>query len=137
MSSIGEGEFEVAQIRAVLNCAGGSANKPLLVLSCISREEPEATRTTSQQDSGVSSRCRTPCVYMAKRLGLPELSNSWMVIFLIFDLLKDVYSVCLKECQPLPLLDNQVQDTVAQTLSGLLDGISWLLRASGVKLYGS
>ncbi|XP_028270081.1 F-box only protein 4 isoform X2 [Parambassis ranga] len=104
----GEGEFEVAQIRAVLDCPGGSASKPLLVLSCISREEPEATRTTSQQDSGVSSRCRTPCVYMAKRLGLPELSNRWMV-----------------------------QDTVAQTLSGLLDGISWLLRASGVKLYGS
>lgn len=106
----GEGESEVAQIRAVLSSAGGLASRPLLVLSCVSREEPEEVRTTSLQT--VSSRnrvrCRTPCVYMAKRLGLPQLANPWMV-----------------------------QDTVAESLSGLLDGISWLLRCSGVKLHGS
>ncbi|KAM9393049.1 F-box only protein 4 [Pholidichthys leucotaenia] len=95
----GEVNSEVAQIRAVLNCFRGSTCKPLLVLSCISREQPEATT------DGVSARCRTPCVYMAKRLGLPQLSYPWMV-----------------------------QDTVAESLSGLLDGISWLLRCSGVKL---
>uniref|UniRef100_UPI0037E9043B F-box only protein 4 n=1 Tax=Semicossyphus pulcher TaxID=241346 RepID=UPI0037E9043B len=97
----GEGESEVAQVRAVLSSAGCSASKPLLVLSCVSREEPEEV-------SGNTARCRTPCVYMAKRLGLSKLPNPWMV-----------------------------QDTVAESLSGLLDGISWLLRCSGVKLHGS
>ncbi|XP_020502117.2 F-box only protein 4 [Labrus bergylta] len=97
----GEGESEVAQIRALLSAAGGSASRPLLVLSCISREEPDAIRRSTD-------RCRTSCVYMAKRLGLPKLANPWMV-----------------------------QDTVAESLSGLLDGISWLLRCSGVKLVGS
>lgn len=92
---------EGVQIRAVLNCSRGSTSKPLLVLSCISREEPETVQTPSTR-----SMCRTPCVDMAKRLGLPHLPNPWMV-----------------------------QDTVAESLSGLLDGISWLLRCSGVKLY--
>ncbi|CAI5649985.1 unnamed protein product [Oreochromis niloticus] len=92
---------EGVQIRAVLNCSRGSTSKPLLVLSCISREQPETVRTPSTR-----SMCRTPCVDMAKRLGLPHLPNPWMV-----------------------------QDTVAESLSGLLDGISWLLRCSGVKLY--
>lgn len=77
----GEGASEVAQIQAVLNCGGGPASKPLLVLSCISREQPEAITTTGGQNTdGVGARCRTPCVYMAKRLGLPQLSNRWMVI---------------------------------------------------------
>ncbi|XP_018530668.1 F-box only protein 4 [Lates calcarifer] len=104
------GRSEVSQIRAVLSSAGGSTSRPLLVLSCISREEPEAIRTTKQQNSahGNTTRCRTPCVDMAKGLGLPQLDNPWMV-----------------------------QDTVAESLSGLLDGISWLLRCSGVKLHGS
>lgn len=67
----GGGKSEVAQIRAVLNCVQESASKPLLVLSCISREQVE----------GISeARCQTPCVYMANRLGLPQLSNRWMVI---------------------------------------------------------
>uniref|UniRef100_A0A3Q4HM54 F-box protein 4 n=1 Tax=Neolamprologus brichardi TaxID=32507 RepID=A0A3Q4HM54_NEOBR len=61
---------------------------------------------TSAVGSCTRSMCRTPCVDMAKRLGLPHLPNPWMV-----------------------------QDTVAESLSGLLDGISWLLRCSGVKLY--
>ncbi|XP_036953314.1 F-box only protein 4 isoform X1 [Acanthopagrus latus] len=104
MSSVGEGESEVAQIRAVLNSAGGSAPRPLLVLSCVSREESEAT-TLQAAPRRNRARCRTPCVDMAKRLGLPQLANPWMV-----------------------------QDTVAESLSGLLDGISWLLRCSGVKL---
>ncbi|XP_072243830.1 F-box only protein 4 [Leuresthes tenuis] len=95
----GDEKSEVAQIRAVLNCAGDSKSRPLLVLSCVSREQPETLGTT---------KCRTPCVYMAKRLCLPQLSNRWMV-----------------------------QDTVAESLSGLLDGVSWLLRCSGVKLYNS
>ncbi|XP_008334262.1 F-box only protein 4 [Cynoglossus semilaevis] len=56
----------------------------------------------------VGSSHRTACVYMAQRLGLTKLPNPWMV-----------------------------QDTVAESLSGLLDGISWLLRCSGVKLYTS
>ncbi|KAM9822660.1 F-box only protein 4 [Syngnathus typhle] len=95
----GEGESEGAQIRAVL-C---STSKSLLVLSCISREESQAVGTTRMQNNR-----RTPCVDMAKRLGLPQLPNPWMV-----------------------------QDTVAESLSGLLDGISWLLRSSGVKVYDS
>ncbi|XP_059193967.1 F-box only protein 4 [Centropristis striata] len=106
----GERESEVAQIRAVMSCAEGSASRPLLVLSCVSREEPEAISATSLQSSNSRNRTRwrTPCVAMAKRLGLPQLANPWMV-----------------------------QDTVAESLSGLLDGISWLLRCSGVKLHGS
>ncbi|XP_041644325.1 F-box only protein 4 isoform X2 [Cheilinus undulatus] len=97
----GEGESEMAQIQAVLSSARGSTSRPLLVLSCVSREEPEAV-------SRDAARCRTPCVYMAKRLGLPKLANPWMV-----------------------------QDTIAESLSGLLDGISWLLRCSGFKHFGS
>lgn len=79
MSLIGEGESEVAQIRAVLSSAEGSASRPLLVLSCVSREEPEAT-SLQTIPSRNRARCRTPCVYMAKRLGLPKLANPWMVI---------------------------------------------------------
>ncbi|XP_026198627.1 F-box only protein 4 [Anabas testudineus] len=102
-------ESEVAQIRAVLSSAPATKSRPLLVLSCVSREEPEAIRTTIREDATNRNRprCRTPCVKMAKQLGLPQLANPWMV-----------------------------QDTVAETLSGLLDGIAWLLRCSGVKLYG-
>ncbi|XP_068614092.1 F-box only protein 4-like isoform X1 [Brachionichthys hirsutus] len=104
----GEGESEVAQIRAVLSVANGS--KPLLVLSCISHEEPEAADPASLQiiTHKKRARSRTPCVDIAKRLGLPHLVNPWMV-----------------------------QDTVALSLSGLLDGLSWLLRTSGVRLSGS
>ncbi|TMS03718.1 F-box only protein 4 [Larimichthys crocea] len=106
----GEGESEVAQIRAVLSAAGSSVSRPLLVLSCVSREEPEADSMTSLQTvtNRNRARCRTTCVEMAKRLGLPQLANPWMV-----------------------------QDTVAESLSGLRDGISWLLRCSGVKLNDS
>lgn len=79
MSSIGEGESEVAQIRAVLSSGGGSAPRPLLVLSCVSREESEAT-TLQAAPRRNRARCRTPCVDMAMRLGLPQLANPWMVI---------------------------------------------------------
>ncbi|XP_061586018.1 F-box only protein 4 [Cololabis saira] len=92
----GDWKSEVAQIRAVLNCAGHPTSRPLLVLSCVSREQTETVGP---------AKCRTPCVYMAKTLCLPQLPNPWMV-----------------------------QDTVAESLSGLLDGVSWLLRCSGVKL---
>ncbi|KAM9743961.1 F-box only protein 4 [Menidia menidia] len=95
-SAGGDEKEEVAQIRAVLNCAGDHKAKPLLVLCCISREQPETHST------------RTPCVYMAKRLRLPQLSLPWMV-----------------------------QDTVAESLSGLLDGVSWLLGCSGVRMGAS
>uniref|UniRef100_A0A3Q4ACA1 F-box domain-containing protein n=1 Tax=Mola mola TaxID=94237 RepID=A0A3Q4ACA1_MOLML len=47
---------------------------------------------------------RTPCVDVANRLGLPHVANPWMV-----------------------------QDVVVEPLSGILDGISWLLKCSGVK----
>ncbi|KAM7391432.1 hypothetical protein PAMP_022121 [Pampus punctatissimus] len=105
-----ERESEAAQIQAVLSSIWGSTSRPLLVLSCVSREETKASRTTGLQTSTNrnKTRYRTPCVDMAKRLGLPQLANPWMV-----------------------------QDTVAESLSGLLDGISWLLRCSGVKLYSS
>ncbi|XP_029998942.1 F-box only protein 4 [Sphaeramia orbicularis] len=99
-----EGGSEAAQIRAVLNPAWGSASRPLLVLSCVSREEWEVLTPHSLHTGG--SRNRVPCVHMAKRLGLPQLTNPWMV-----------------------------QDAVAESLSGLLDGISWLLRCSGVKIH--
>lgn len=78
MSSLGEGESEVAQIRAVLSAAGSSVSRPLLVLSCVSREEPEADSMTSPQTvtNRNRARCRTTCVEMAKRLGLPQLACS-------------------------------------------------------------
>ena len=103
------GSSEVAHIQAVLSPARGSTSRPVLVLSCVSREQPEAVGATSQQSGAHrnTARRRTPCVEMAKRLCLHQVANPWMV-----------------------------QDTVAESLSGLLDGISWLLRCSGVKLYG-
>ncbi|XP_026176444.1 F-box only protein 4 [Mastacembelus armatus] len=106
----GGAESEVAHIRAVLSSAGRSTSRPLLVLSCVSREEPEAISAANHQNTTNRNRnrCRISCVDMAKKLGLPQLTNPWMV-----------------------------QDTVVESLSGLLDGISWLLRCSGVKLYGS
>ncbi|XP_016389445.1 F-box only protein 4-like isoform X2 [Sinocyclocheilus rhinocerous] len=48
---------------------------------------------------------RIPCVTVAHQLQLGSLTNPWMV-----------------------------QDTAAETLTGLLDGIDWLLRHSGVML---
>lgn len=81
MSSIGEGESEGAQIRAVLSAPGVSKSRPLLVLSCVSREELGAVRTTSLPTITSRNRARlTPSVHMAKRLGLPQLVNPWMVI---------------------------------------------------------
>lgn len=79
--------FEAAQIQAVLDSSWGSTSRPLLVLSCVSRE-------------GLK---RVPCVFIAKRLELTKVPNPWMV-----------------------------QDVVIDSLSGVLDGISWLLH--GVKL---
>ncbi|XP_051950475.1 F-box only protein 4 [Xyrauchen texanus] len=52
-----------------------------------------------------ADRQRIPCVTVAYQLQLSSLRNHWMV-----------------------------QDTTAETLTGLLDGIDWLLRHSGVKL---
>ncbi|KAF7665348.1 hypothetical protein LDENG_00145990 [Lucifuga dentata] len=103
----GGGNSEAAQIRAVLSSARGSASRPLLVLSCVSREEPEVISSASLRTKS-QARYRTPCIDIAQRLGLPQLANPWMV-----------------------------QDTVAESLSGLLDGLAWLLRCSGVKVHGS
>lgn len=96
-----EGECEVAQVQAILSSAWGSTSRPLLVLSCVSRDDRELVH------SGVHPVTkRVPCVHMAKRLELTKLDNPWMV-----------------------------QDVEVESLSGLLDGISWLLRCSGVKLH--
>lgn len=96
-----DGGREAAQIQAVLSFAWGSTSRPLLVLSCVSRESRDMV------DSGLHPVTqRVPCVHMAKRLELTGLENPWMV-----------------------------QDVVVESLSGLLDGISWLLRCSGVKLH--
>ncbi|XP_030643736.1 F-box only protein 4 [Chanos chanos] len=84
-------ERERAQIRAMLDPAWGPTTRPLLVLSCVSREEGGGGRT--------------PCVTVAHQLQLSSLPNPWMV-----------------------------QNTVAESLSGLLDGIEWLLRHSGFRL---
>lgn len=80
---LGQGEAEVAQLRAVLSSARDT--RPLLVLSCISREELEAASAASLQTitKEKRARCRTPCVDVAKRLGLPKLVNPWMVTGLI------------------------------------------------------
>ncbi|XP_062855621.1 F-box only protein 4 [Trichomycterus rosablanca] len=84
-------EDEWTQIIAVLQPDFGSTSRPLLVLSCISREE-ENQRTS-------------PSVSVAHQLQLHLLPNPWMV-----------------------------QDVVAASLSGLTDGMDWLLRHSGVRL---
>lgn len=84
-------EEESTQIRVMSDPVVGSVSRPILVLSCVSRE--------------AADRHRIPCVTVANHLQLSSLSNPWMV-----------------------------QDTAAETLTGLLDGIDWLLRNSGVKL---
>ncbi|KAL2079548.1 hypothetical protein ACEWY4_025292 [Coilia grayii] len=84
-------ERELAQIRAMLDPEWGPPSRPLLVLSCTSREGPDCPRV--------------PCLKVAQWLKLSLLPNPWMV-----------------------------QDTVVETLSGLLDGIQWLLRQSGTRL---
>ncbi|XP_056629176.1 F-box only protein 4 [Triplophysa dalaica] len=84
-------EEQSAQIRIMLAPVVGSVSRPILVLSCVSRE--------------AADRHRIPCVTVANHLQLSLLSNPWMV-----------------------------QNTAAETLTGLLDGIDWLLRNSGVQL---
>ncbi|NXT76440.1 FBX4 protein, partial [Zapornia atra] len=79
---------ELARILAMIDPALGPRNRPLLVLSCVSRV-------------GVK---RIPCVYMAHQLQLNLLRQPWMV-----------------------------QDTVAATLDGLLNGIEWLLEEAHCK----
>ncbi|KAI1900083.1 hypothetical protein AGOR_G00046380 [Albula goreensis] len=90
----GKLEVERAQIRAMLDPLWGPVTRPVLVLSCVSRDGPGAGRTS-----------RTPCVVMAQRLNLRRLLNPWMV-----------------------------QDTVSESLSGIMDGIGWLLGACGLRL---
>ncbi|KAM6965631.1 F-box only protein 4 [Aplochiton taeniatus] len=97
----GEAEMEAGQIRALVDPAWGSTSRPVLVLSCVSRDTPVPSSGTSRSRTKI----RTSCVDMANRLRLTQLPNPWMV-----------------------------QDTVAESLSGLLDGISWLLSCSGVRL---
>ncbi|XP_072537280.1 F-box only protein 4 [Salminus brasiliensis] len=80
---------EYSQLRAVLQPIWGPASRPLLVLSCVSREGAD----------------RTPSVTVAHQLQLHLLTNPWMV-----------------------------QDAVSESLAGLLDGLCWLLKQSGVRL---
>ncbi|XP_030214806.1 F-box only protein 4 isoform X2 [Gadus morhua] len=103
----GDGTVEAAKIQAMLSPAWGSTARPLLVLSCVSRErlKEELETDAALRTTPTGARCRTPSVEMAQRLRLPQLPNPWMV-----------------------------QDTVAESLSGLLDGISWLLRYSGLRI---
>ncbi|CAL8330926.1 unnamed protein product [Arctogadus glacialis] len=103
----GDGQVEAAKIQAVLSPAWGSTARPLLVLSCVSRERLKEDLETDAvlRTTPTGARGRTPSVEMAQRLRLPQLPNPWMV-----------------------------QDTVAESLSGLLDGISWLLRYSGLRI---
>uniref|UniRef100_W5UID1 F-box only protein 4 n=1 Tax=Ictalurus punctatus TaxID=7998 RepID=W5UID1_ICTPU len=82
---------EHAQIRAVLQPVFGPPSRPLLVLSCVSRDG-ETRRTNAS-------------VSVAHQLQLNLLPNPWMV-----------------------------QDVVAESLSGLLEGIGWLLRHSGLRV---
>ncbi|XP_035291463.1 F-box only protein 4 [Anguilla anguilla] len=60
-------EVERAQFRAMLDPSWGQSSRPVLVLSCVSREAPGGTRT------------RTPCVVLAHQLDLQQLQNPWMV----------------------------------------------------------
>lgn len=113
--------MEWAQIQALVDPALGSSSRPLLVLSCVSREEPDQIRTTS------SSSTRTPCVDMAQRLCLPMLPNPWMVSQSVLSCLCEIPFI-------FGHVSFQVQDTVAESLSGVLDGISWLLGCSGLRL---
>nr|XP_006626978.1 PREDICTED: F-box only protein 4 isoform X1 [Lepisosteus oculatus] len=56
-------EEELAQIQAMIDPAWGPSTRPLLVLSCISREGCR----------------RIPCVNMAEQLHLKQLPNPWLV----------------------------------------------------------
>ncbi|KAG9270598.1 F-box only protein 4 [Astyanax mexicanus] len=80
---------ESSQLQSVLQPVWGPASRPLLVLSCVSREGAQ----------------RTPSVTVAQQLQLHLLANPWMV-----------------------------QDVVSESLAGLLDGIGWLLKHSGLRL---
>ncbi|KAJ8380805.1 hypothetical protein SKAU_G00015830 [Synaphobranchus kaupii] len=60
-------EVERAQFRAMLDPLWGQSTRPVLVLSCVSREGPGSTGT------------RTPCVLLAHKLDLEQLQNPWMV----------------------------------------------------------
>eukprot|EP00062_Callorhinchus_milii_P016108 gi/632967073/ref/XP_007899777.1/ PREDICTED: F-box only protein 4 [Callorhinchus milii] len=56
-------DVEVSRVRAVISAELGPADRPLLVLSCVSRP-------------GVS---RVPCVYIAHQLHLQLLTRPWLV----------------------------------------------------------
>lgn len=72
--TLGDNMSEAAHIRAVLSSGRVTSTRPLLVLSCIAREDPETARNQASH--------RTPCVDMAKRLELPKTANPWMVVVL-------------------------------------------------------
>lgn len=56
---------ESAQIRVMSDPAVGAVSRPILVLSCVSRE--------------TADRRRIPCVTVAHQLQLSSLTNPWMV----------------------------------------------------------
>lgn len=70
-----EREEEFAQIQAMTASDLGSSNRPVLVLSCVSRA---GTR-------------RIPCIYMAHELHLNRLARPWLVSKLFC-------SLCINYC---------------------------------------
>jgi len=58
-------EEESSQIRVMLDPVMGAVFRPILVLSCVSRE--------------TADRRRIPCVTVAHQLHLSSLPNPWMV----------------------------------------------------------
>ncbi|CAL8249255.1 unnamed protein product [Merluccius merluccius] len=92
----GDGEVEAAKIQAVLSPAWGAASRPLLVLSCVSRERPEEEEEEEEAEEAAAAvagdaaasrgaltqarSSRTPSVEMAQRLRLLELPNPWMPV---------------------------------------------------------
>uniref|UniRef100_A0A8C5F5V6 F-box protein 4 n=1 Tax=Gadus morhua TaxID=8049 RepID=A0A8C5F5V6_GADMO len=110
----GDGTVEAAKIQAMLSPAWGSTARPLLVLSCVSRErlKEELETDAALRTTPTGARCRTPSVEMAQRLRLPQLPNPWMVQDTVAESLSDALagrSRSLHDKHGLGLLRHQAQ----------------------------